>query len=229
VQKLSPERTYAIYAEADPARKKLDGSLSGGLGNGAGAAFLLPAIFVIVLCAGSGAAQAHGGGPGLDYAPCIRQVGADEFVHLTAYQPEFNPFAEYCDALPQSGGTLLVLDLMGVGLPGVPVGLTVVQQDGAFRLAVPPRRYRSGVINLRADLPPGKFTVLLSINGLHEIERLTFPLSVGAWWNPLIVPAAAVLVTLLVTIGYCVHQIALTAERRHEPIKPLVELPRRHP
>lgn len=62
-------------------------------------------------------AQAHGGGPGLGYDPCMRQAGTDDFIHLAVYQPEFNPFAEYCGALPEAGRTMLVFDLMGAELP----------------------------------------------------------------------------------------------------------------
>ena len=189
---------------------------------------LLGVIVAVAICFAPAVAHAHGGGPGLDYDPCMRQAGADDFVHLTVYQPEFNPFAEYCGALPQSGGTLLVFDLMGLELPDAPVSLAVVQEGGAFRLSVPARRYRAGVVDLRAKLPPGKYTVLMSVDEPDGLHRLTFPLSVGAWWDRLVAPLVAVLLIGLTTAGYCVFQIRRLASDRGSPLmKNPIELVRR--
>ena len=48
-------------------------------------------------------AWAHrGGGPN---DPCERRLGAS-LVHLTLYQPNFDPDAEYCDEVPREGGEM---------------------------------------------------------------------------------------------------------------------------
>jgi hypothetical protein len=174
----------------------------------------LPIILVAALGFAVGIAEAHGGGPGLGYDPCIRQAGVDDFIHLAVYQPDFNPFAEYCGALPQAGRTLLVFDLIGAELPDAPVSLEVLQEGGRFRLSVPARRYRSGVAGLRADLPPGKYDVLVSIEGPNGRHRITFTLAVGAWWERLVVPLLIVLLISAATAGYCVFQIRGTASER---------------
>jgi hypothetical protein len=168
---------------------------------------MLPIILIPALYFAVGIAEAHGGGPGLGYDLCMRQSGADDFIHLAVYQPEFNPFAEYCGALPQAGRTLLVFDLIGAELPDARVSLDVVQEGGRLQVSVPPRRYRSGVADLPADLPAGIYTVLVSIEQPDGRHRLTFPLVVGAWWDRLIVPLVIVLLIGLVTAGYCVFQI----------------------
>jgi hypothetical protein len=176
-----------------------------------------------------GIAQAHGGGPGLGYDPCMRQAGTDDFIHLAVYQPEFNPFAEYCGALPEAGRTVLVFDLMGAELPDARVSLDVLQEGGRFQLSVPARRYRSGVADLRADLPPGKYNVLVSIEEPDGRHRLMFPLAVGVWWDRLILPLVIALLIGVVTAGYCLFQIrGIASERGSSLMRNPVELLRRH-
>ncbi len=165
-------------------------------------------------------AEAHGGGPGLGYDPCMQRAGTNDFIHLAAYQPEFNPFAEYCGVLPQAGRTLLVFDLIGAALADARVSLDVLQADGRFQLSVPPRRFRSGVADLPADLPAGTYTVLVNIEEPDGRHRLTFPLVVGAWWDRLLVPVVIVLLIGLVTAGYCVFQIrGIASERSSSLVK----------
>jgi len=168
---------------------------------------MLPMILIAALYFAAGIAEAHGGGPGLGDDSCMRQSGADDFIHLAVYQPAFNPFAEYCSALPQAGRTLLVFDLIGAELPDALVSLDVVQEGRRLQVSAPPRRYRSGIANLAADLPAGTYTVLVSIEQPDGRRRLTFPLVVGALWDRLIVPLVIVLIIGLVTAGYCVFQI----------------------
>ena len=179
------------------------------------ATFAPAAVFGLVLCFAAGVAEGHGGGPGLTYDPCIQQMGADDFIHLAVYQPEFNPFAEFCDALPKAGRTLLVFDLMGTELPDAAVSLEVLEEGGSVRLSVPPRRYRSGVADLLADLPPGKYTVLVSVEEPGGRRRLAFPLAVGAWWGRLITPLLVVLLIGFVTAGYCLFEVRAMASERH--------------
>jgi len=187
--------------------------------------FAQAALLVIVLCFAVSVAEAHGGGPGLTYDPCIQQTGADDFIHLAVYQPQFNPFAEYCEALPQAGRTLLVFDLMGTELPDAPVSLAVLEQGGRFRLSVPARRYRSGVANLRAVLPPGKYTVVVSIEEPGTPRRLAFPLAVGAWWGQLLMPLLIVLLIGLATAGYCIFQVrSMAAEHRNSSMNKRIGL-----
>jgi len=189
---------------------------------------MLPIILITALYFAAGTAEAHGGGPGLGYDPCMRQSGAGDLIHMAVYQPEFNPFAEYCGALPQAGRTLLVFDLIGAELPDAQVSLDVVQEGGRLQVSVPPRHYRSGVADLPADLPAGTYTVLVSIEQPDGHHRLTFPLVVGAWWDRLIVPLMIALLIGLVTAGYCLFQIRSGAsERGASPMKNLVELRRR--
>jgi len=188
---------------------------------------MLPIALSVAFYFALGIAEAHGGGPGLGYDPCIEQAGADDSIHLAVYQPEFNPFAEYCGALPEAGRTLLVFDLIGADLPDARVSLDVFEEGGRFHLSVPARRYHSGVADLRADLPPGRYTVLVGIDQPGGRYRLAFPLAVGAWWERLEVPLVIVLLIGGVSAGYCVFQIrAIASEYSNSPTKNPIELRR---
>ena len=174
-------------------------------------------------------AEAHGGGPGLGYDPCMEQAGADDSIHLAVYQPEFNPFAEYCGALPEAGRTLLVFDLIGADLPDARVSLDVFEEGGRFHLSVPARRYRSGVADLRADLPPGRYTVLVGIDQPEGRHRLHVSACGRGVVGTADVPLVIVLLIGVVTAGYCVFQIrGIASEHGSSLMRNPVELRRRH-
>src|SRR5271166_2738392 len=86
---------------------------------------LLPCILVTVAVGWllQGLALAHRfGGPN---DPCERKIGTS-LIHITLYQPQFDPDAEYCDQVPRSGNTVIVVDVLGDDLRRVPIGLQVV-------------------------------------------------------------------------------------------------------
>lgn len=174
------------------------------------------AAFYIVFCLIPTTAEGHGGGPGLAYDPCVQQASADDFIHLAVYQPEFNPFAEFCDSLPQGGRTILVFDLMGTYLPEASVSLRVLDKAGRSQLFVPAQRYRAGIASLSMDLPRGKYTVLVSVIGRDGGRHLAFPLAVGAWWDRLIMPLLIIVLIGIVTTAYCIFQIRGLASKRSD-------------
>jgi hypothetical protein len=174
---------------------------------------ILPFISVAALHLTLGNAAAHGGGPGLGYDPCTQRLGGDDFIHLAAYQPGFNPFAEYCGRLPVAGDTLLVVDLVGAELPDSKISLHLSGEDTRFHLALPARRYGSGVASVHANLPPGKYELLVNIEELNDSHHLTFPLVVGAWWQRLIAPGVFVLLIGVLTAGYCRFQLGSSPKR----------------
>ena len=64
-----------------------------------------------------GVAFAHRfGGPN---DPCERKLGTS-LIHITLYQPQFDPDAEYCDQVPRAGNTVLVVDVLGDELRRMP-------------------------------------------------------------------------------------------------------------
>lgn len=192
-----------------------------------GPSCLLTVWFLTMMWFTPGLVWAHGGGPGLDYEACVRGVEMEHFVHFAAYQPQYNPFAEYCGSLPRAGKTLLVFDLMGVDLPNLPVSIEVVGEGGVRRVSAPARRYRAGVIDLEADLPPGKYTAVVSIEEPAGHHQIIFPLSVGTWSSRLAGPAIIMLLILFATAAYCLFQVRALAADRQRALKKTAEIPRR--
>ena len=144
-------------------------------------------------------AWAHrGGGPN---DPCERRLGAS-LVHLTLYQPNFDPDAEYCNEVPREGKTVMVVDIEGDRLRQVPISLEVMASDDSGPrkiLSVPPKIYRRGVADAEVTLDSGSDyvarVVLLDDPGQTAIP-LTFPIRVGAWYRPIILPALIVFAVL---------------------------------
>ena len=57
--------------------------------------------------------------------PCRKQIG-DSLLHLTLYQPHFDPDAEYCEEVPRAGRTVVVVDVTAGELRQVPISVEVV-------------------------------------------------------------------------------------------------------
>ena len=167
-------------------------------------------------------AAAHGGGPGLDYDPCARYAGIDNYVHFSAYQPQYNRFAEYCGNLPRGGKTLLVFDLVGPELLRDRVAVAIVPEGGTPTLSLPAQRYPAGVIDLETTLDPGHYDALLTIGETPTVYHVNFDVAVGSWWQPLIAPFVVASLILLVAIGYCIYQArALAGEARSLATSPV--------
>jgi hypothetical protein len=156
-------------------------------------------------------AWAHGGGPGLDYDPCARHTGLDNFVHFAAYQPAFDRFAEYCGNVPRAGRTLLVFDLVGTDLTGQPVALEITRTDGQRWISLPARRYPAGVIDVEADLMQGDYDAMLTIGAPPTVYRVIFDVAVRTWWYPLVAPVIIASMLLLAATIYCFYQARLLA------------------
>jgi len=80
-------------------------------------------LALLVLAAGSARA---GGGLVLANDTCILTVGFYE-AHFTAYQPETGGDTEYCDELPETGPTIIVLDYLHASLAEVPVEIVIIE------------------------------------------------------------------------------------------------------
>jgi hypothetical protein len=166
------------------------------------AELVLIALLAIVGCLVSTEAWAHrGGGPN---DPCERRLGAS-LVHLTLYQPNFDPDAEYCNEVPRDGKTVMVVDIEGDRLRQAPVALEMIASDGSGLrtiLTVPPRIYRRGVADAEVTLTSGSdyLARVVLLDGADQTAiPLTFPIRVGAWYRPIILPALIVLVVLALT------------------------------
>jgi hypothetical protein len=160
------------------------------------------AILATTVCMLCTTAWAHrGGGPN---DPCERRLGAS-LVHLTLYQPNFDPDAEYCNEVPREGKTVMVVDIEGDRLRQAPIALEMIASDESGPrkiLSIPPKIYRRGVADAEVTLDSGSdYTarVVLLDDPSQTAIPLTFPIRVGAWYRPIILPALIILAVLALT------------------------------
>jgi cytochrome oxidase Cu insertion factor (SCO1/SenC/PrrC family) len=145
-----------------------------------------------------GTALAHRfGGPN---DPCERKFGTS-LIHITLYQPQFDPDAEYCDRVPRAGSTVLVVDVLGDDLRRLPLGVQVLP-DGApghrqALLSIPPKIYRRGVADAQVILDSGEaYVTQISLGEGSAQQILSFPVRVASWYRPLLMPALLVVAVL---------------------------------
>ncbi len=150
---------------------------------------------------GASDAWAHRGGGPSD--PCERRLGP-LVVHITLYQPEFDPDAEYCNAVPRAGKTVLVVDIAGDQARRTALGLEVTASDDSRKvLSVAPKVYRQGVADAVVELSADHSYIVrvnLEDGGEKASRALTFPILVGAWYTVLIAPAIMISVLLVLVV-----------------------------
>jgi hypothetical protein len=139
---------------------------------GATALILLAALY-------AGAAAGHGK-VSLEEDSCVRRIG-DSMVHLSAYQPQFEPSAQYCTEIPKGGDAYLVIDLVDQALREMPVGMRIVrgssETEGETVTLVPPSVHPDGVLRGETNLEQGLYTVIITADGLPPL-RYQYPLRV---------------------------------------------------
>jgi hypothetical protein len=131
--------------------------------------------------------------------PCRRQIGSS-LLHLTLYQPQFDPVGEYCEEVPRAGKTILVVDFTAGELRQTPVSLelieTAVSGQSQTVLSLPAKTYELGVADTEALLNEGKdyrVRVLLEREDRGKSDVLIFPVRVAAWYRALLMPALLVI------------------------------------
>ncbi|MGQ0666255.1 MAG: hypothetical protein ACT4O4_04400 [Nitrospiraceae bacterium] len=113
-------------------------------------------------------AAAHGA-VAIEEDICVRRVGGN-MVHFSAYQPQFEPKAQYCTEIPDEGDTFLVVDLVDQGLRNTPVGVRIVRgvNEKAEDQTVAywqPVSHPDGVVRGEAKLDKGLYKVIITAEG----------------------------------------------------------------
>ena len=154
----------------------------------------------------TGAAGAHGK-VSLEEDSCVRRIG-ENMVHLSAYQPQFEPTAQYCTEIPKSGDTYLVVDLIDPALREMPIGMRVIrgtsEADDETVSYLRPSYHPDGVIKGETSLDQGLYTVIITAEGLPPL-RYQYPLRVqminyANIFRTAVGPLIALL--LLILLGY---------------------------
>jgi len=132
----------------------------------------------------SGQAQAHGG---LSMAEdiCKLQVGPYT-MHFTGYQPDSTREKEFCEDIPATGRTVVVLDYLDLDLRSFPTEVRVIRDTGSEQdlqaitvFHMPPKVYPNGSVDFEYTFDkPGKFVGLVTVDGKQR-HAARFPFSVG--------------------------------------------------
>lgn len=128
------------------------------------------------------AGAAHGG-VSMDDDMCKLRLGP-YYMHFTGYQVRAgSPNSEFCEDIPETGKTIIVMDAIDQALRHMPVAIRIMTSvDGAEDRTVvelPPKIYPSGSISLEyAFERPGQFVGLVVAGDQGEYTS-RFPFSVG--------------------------------------------------
>jgi hypothetical protein len=170
---------------------------------GAAMVVLTSALVMGLYSAGAGA---HGKET-MEEDSCARRVG-ENLVHLSAYQPQYDPSAQYCTEIPKGGETYLVVDLVDLPMREMPISMRVVKgtsetEDETVSLQKA-SLHPDGVIRGELNLDQGLYTVIITAEGVPPL-RYQYPLRVqminyAQVFRTAVVPLIGLL--LLALLGY---------------------------
>jgi len=134
----------------------------------------------------AGPAAAHGG-LSMDKDYCKLRIGP-YLMHFTGYQPERDSTKEFCEDIPATGATIIVLDFIDEALKELPVDVRIIRDLGGdtdldratvFRLA--PKVYPAGTLSLDFSFgQAGNYVGLVTLGGEGLAVTARFPFSVGS-------------------------------------------------
>jgi hypothetical protein len=155
--------------------------------------------------------------------PCRKQVGAS-LLHLTLYQPHFDPDAEYCEEVPRAGKTIMVVDVTEGELRQAPMSLEVMAANATGQsrtiLSLSPQVYQRGVVATEVTLDEGSdyiARVVVELGGGRGPQSLSFPIQVAAWYRAMIKPALMV-VGLLLFIAISIIRYKVGARQQESSV-----------
>ncbi|MGQ0694018.1 MAG: hypothetical protein ACT4OL_00400 [Nitrospiraceae bacterium] len=148
---------------------------------------LKPMFWCVIFAIGvpfSTQAHAHGG---LSMAEdmCKLTVGP-YMMHFTGYQPSITQETQFCEDIPGTGRTVVVLDYLEEELRALPTEVRIIRDTGSEQdleaitvLHMLPEVYPNGSVNFEYTFEkPGKFVGLVTVGDKQEyVSR--FPFSVG--------------------------------------------------
>lgn len=155
-------------------------------------------------------AHAHGG-LSVDDDKCKLKVGPYS-MHFTGYQPKANGNKEFCEDIPQTGETVVVMDMVDDVLRGMPVEVRVIRDTGDESkleeltvLHLPPKTYPAGSIALQYNFDkPGKYVGLV-VAGDKGQYTSRFPFSVAQEKVPY---GRYFLLFVVLLLGFLLYQYA---------------------
>jgi len=133
----------------------------------------------------SSQANAHGG-LSMEKDYCKLRIGP-YFMHFTGYQPQRDAAKEFCEDIPATGATIIVLDFVDEVLKDLPVEIRIARDsaneadlDRVTLYRLPPRLYPTGSLSLDFQFDePGNYVGLVSAGSGDQKVSARFPFSVG--------------------------------------------------
>ncbi|SFL19173.1 hypothetical protein SAMN05216302_10402 [Nitrosomonas aestuarii] len=120
----------------------------------------------------TGLVTAHGNVT-LESDVCVRNMSGS-MVHLSTYQPQYDPQAEYCTEIPHEGETFWVLDLIDHALRSMPIDVKVVRGSGDSSSDTVASLYSTdhsdGVIKGAFNLEKGDYTLFVTGIGIPSLH-----------------------------------------------------------
>lgn len=139
-----------------------------------------------------GFAVAHGG-LSMEKDMCKLRIGP-YMMHFTGYQPEATGTREFCEDIPETGNTIVVLDAVDQVLRTIPLDVRIIEDTGeepddieAITVVhLPATVYPTGSVSLEHDFAkPGRFVGLVTARDADGEYVSRFPFSVAESWNGL--------------------------------------------
>lgn len=131
----------------------------------------------------SGAASplwAHGA-VSMEHDKCVLRLGAN-ILHFSGYQPDKSR-SEFCEDIPETGQTAIVLDMVDRDLRAVPVGFRLERKadDGTTAVLIdrPPEIHANGSMSIRYDFTQTGHYVGTVYADQPFQRSAVFPFSVG--------------------------------------------------
>ncbi|PSJ18225.1 hypothetical protein [Nitrosomonas supralitoralis] len=133
---------------------------------------LLISVAILAAVFSSGLAAAHGK-VSLESDICMRNISGS-MVHLSTYQPQHDPEAEYCTEIPKEGETLWVLDLVDQALRDMPIVIKIVRGSGQALSDTIATLYSNshsdGIIKGEFNLDGGEYTLFVTGEGVPPLQ-----------------------------------------------------------
>jgi hypothetical protein len=137
--------------------------------------------------------------------PCRKQIG-DSLLHITLYQPHFDPDAEYCEEIPRAGRTIVVVDVTAGELRQVPISVEMLAQSESGQprsvLSLPAKVLDRGMVDSEVVLDEGNnyiAEVVVDLGAGKELHKFSFPIQVAPWYTAMVKPALMIVGLLIVT------------------------------
>ncbi|MDP1558728.1 MAG: hypothetical protein Q8K59_12765 [Nitrosomonas sp.] len=166
------------------------------------------AAFVLSTAFYTDVAAAHGN-VSLEADNCVRGIEGS-MVHLSTYQPQHDPEAEYCTEIPKEGNTFWVIDLVDHALRNMPIGIRVVKGNDEVQSEtikyIRSTYHPDGVIKGEFDLNEGLYTVFVTGEGVPPLHY-EYPLRVQMFnyadtFRAAVVPLLVLLLLAFITNNF---------------------------